>query len=354
VKAWIFDPGKVRTRPRCKDKPSPVDVKESPSPLDTSLFNGMFASPYKTPESQTALGFWLRLTKPEAIDCPIANELHSILGAYIPQAAWHLEAVRHSLISAASAALVLEARSSHLDNVLQHSLSKQSIIHMHLAIRGILLEKQASLATALTAIMMSVVCVWMGRLAECKGNLVFCLHLSKEVRARGEHVPDDLFTCAETMVEVLGLLPLSSARMTHKVRIGFAYRVLATARLWVENVMHALEGMPDYGPVLFSLRAYRARMKWILRQWRESGRRGSLVDVLDMKDTPFRKAACHMGLSLLEHRDSPNRFDLRLFTTQMTLALKITALYGAFGDAEKLREAAVACHARVSALSCAD
>ena len=350
IRPWIFDARQAKQS--CRRGSSPLSVPDNKAcvpVLDLSPFNDMLASPYKTREDQTALAFWLSLTDPEATDSPVANQCHYTLGAYIPQAAWHLEPVRHSLLSAASTALVLEARSANMAEELQHSLSKQSIIHMHQAIHAILEEKEASLSAALTAVLLGVVCLWTGRWTECRRNLAFCRSLSHEVRSRGEYVADDLFEFADSMYEVLHLLPSVSTKAAATTRVRYAYQVITAAQSWIEDFIQYVEAIPTYHLLRRTFSVYNIRMKWILRQWQNFKEKGA-YNTICVEDTAFGPAVRNVRSSLVENKDDCSQLDLRLLTTQLTLALKVTAIYGACGDAQRLRQAAVGCHSKVAGL----
>ena len=202
----------------------------------------MFASPYKTREAQAALEFWLQLTTQETSDFP-ADVIRTIVGSYIPQAAWHLDVVRHSLLSAASTTLLLETQASNMSPELQSTLSKQSVIELRLAIQKILKEREPSLSTILSAVLIAVVCLWTGRWEECNRHIYCGRDLGREVRAKGEYVEKDLLTSIETMFQVLEPFPPISA-MTNQARMGYAISVLTSAETLIDGLLPQLEGLP--------------------------------------------------------------------------------------------------------------
>ena len=318
--------------------------------LSTCISNSLFGSPYKTRESQAALQLWCRLTDPTLTDSPVPNELYCTLGEYVPQAAWNSNAVRHSLLSAASTALVLEGRSK-MSPELQHNLSKQSIVHTHLAIRGVLEERQASPSSILAAMMLGIIYLWTGRWEGCKKNIYSSVNLSREVRVRGEYVADELITTIETMAEIVDLIPPKPIKLAKRASIRYAYRVVTAAKLWIEKTTSDLASMQAYAFLELALDNYHIRTQWLLTQWREHGQEDNHLDAIDIEKTAFAPAVHHLQSSFLESGGTQSLFDIRLLTTQLTLALKFTSLYGACGDAQKLRDAAIACHHPVSALS---
>lgn len=318
--------------------------------LNISVFDGILSSPYTTRDSKLAIQSWLELTNPDGTDLPVANALHNALGSYVPQAAWHLKAVRHSLLSAASTALALEARSSEMHHHLEVSMSKQSIVHMHLAIRAILEEKEISMASALSAIMMSVVCAWTGRFEDAKRNLYFCSNLCQELHARGDHVEKDLLIAVDTMIEVIILLPQTPSGRTKQTRVKHAYQVVTCACSWIEDVIVEVKQRPQSDLLQSVLRGYRTRFRWVHRQWQDLCRTTIDTKPIRIEQTAFGPGAVHMWRWLQEEK-AISEFDMRLFTTQMTLALKLTLLYGVSGDAQRTRDAALAAHAKLQILS---
>ncbi|OQU94641.1 Fungal Zn2-Cys6 binuclear cluster domain-containing protein [Cladophialophora immunda] len=343
-KPWIFDPWSDRADGRCGSLAATASSEESISIVPLS--DCVFTSPYTTREAQAALEFWLRLTTPEGTDCP-GDIIRNTLGSYVPQAAWHLDVVRHSLLSAASTALVLEARASNMSLELQSTLSKQSVIQMHLAIQAILKERQPSLSTVLAAVMIAVVCVWTGRWEEYSRHICYCRDLGREVRARGDYVEGDLTTSVETMFHVLQPLPPISA-MTGKSRMKYAVSILVSAKTWVDGLLPRLEPIPKCEPLKTALRAYRTRMKWTLCQWQRVYDQGEeQASAISVAESPFGPAVEHMQQYMQDDSD----FNLPLLTTQLTLGFKTTLLYGASGDAQRMRDTAIACHAPVLALA---
>ncbi len=330
-------------------------LEKIPTTLNISPFNIVFASPYKTRESQAAVDFWLHLTSPESTDCPVTNALHSTLGGYVPQAAWHLQAVRHSLLSAASAAFVLEARWSNMSTELQSTFSKQAIIQRSLAVRDVLEEKQPSLSTVLTAVMLATVSVWTGQWEEYKQHLVFCLNLGHEVRGNGEQVSEDLLTSLDAMLGTVRRLPVRSSCTTKRSRTRYAYGVLCAAKEWIDDLIADIKQANATETLNFALQGYRTRMAWMLYQWENHGNglQGNHGRKLRLENTPFVLAVQHVqDWPQLKGDCSNVDFDLRLLTTRLTMALKTTILFGSCGDAQSLKDAAMACHAKVTALSC--
>lgn len=322
--------------------------------LDISVFNSVLSSPYRTREAQAALQFWIRLTGPEARDGRVTDALHSTLGCMVPQAAWHLDAVRHSLLSIASTAFVLQARTANMSTELQSTLSKQSIIQMHLAIRSILEENHTSLSTVLSSVMIAMVCGWMGRWEEYKKHLSFSMKLCRELQERGEFVDADMITCIETMFGVVQLLPHTPSSKTKKARMRYAYGVLKSVKTWIDDFIPALEQKNVSEAVTLACQAYRIRVIWILCQWekhnhhgRNKGNEGSTTVYLEQ--SPFALAL--QSTQQWQSRSDDAKFKLRLFTTQMTLALKTTVVYGACGDSERMQDAANAAHARLMMLT---
>ncbi|KAJ9614046.1 hypothetical protein H2200_002182 [Cladophialophora chaetospira] len=346
-KPWIFEYETDRTS-NSSEKENFTEGSQSPvTNLGISVFDGMFSSPYTTRASKFAVQHWLQLTNPD--NCSVANALQITLGSYVPQAAWHLGAVRHCLLSAASAAAALEARSSNMGHRMESSLSKQSIIHMHLAIRAILKETQMSIELALSAMMMFVICAWLGRWEDCKRNLYFCSKLSHELRAEGVHVIDDLLAAVDTMVEVMRLLPPFPT--TKAARMSYACRALTSARLWIDRVAPVLGQTPRSDLMHHLLQAYRTRIIWIECQWRSPGQNKIKINPMRVEDTAFAPGALHMQTWTEKNEDFAD-FDLRLFAAQLSMALKLTLIYGAAGDARRLREAAFACHGKLQGFYC--
>ncbi|KIX98428.1 uncharacterized protein Z520_05729 [Fonsecaea multimorphosa CBS 102226] len=311
------------------------------------LSGGVFTSPYKTHEAQVALEFWLRVTTPEEDDFP-ADVIRNIVGSYIPQAAWHLDVVRHSLLSAASTTLLFEARASNISPELQSTLSKQSAIQLHLAIQAILKEREPSLSTVLSAVMIAIVCLWTGRWEECMRHIYCCRSLGREIRAKGEYLEGDLLNSIEAIFNVLQPYPPISS-MTKEARLDYAVSVLISATAWIDGLLPQLEQPPACEPLKVALRAYRVRMKWTLWQWQKFDGQGKEQASLSISvaESPFGPAVAHMHHYLDDHTD----FDLPLLTTQLTLGFKMTILYAAGGDAQRTRDAAIACHAPVPTLA---
>ena len=346
-KAWVFEYGTDETGGFREEKGSVDEPDHSMAILGISVFDGIFSSPYTTSDSKFAVDFWLQLTHPEGTDCPLGNALHTTLGSFVPQAAWHLKAVRHSLLSAASTALVLEARSARIGDQIEASLSKQSIVHMHLAIRAVLEERQTSMDSALSALMMSIICAWTGRWEECKRNIQFCSDLSHELRASGVHVTDDLLIAADTMLEIIHLLPPTTKFKAGRMK--YAYRVIAAARWWINDVISEL-GRSAQSDLLHSiLTFYCTRLTWIECYWRDLVHNTNDINPIGIEYTAFAPAVLHVQQWSEGSREAAD-FDMRLLTVQLTLALKLTLLYGASGNAQRLREAAFACHVKLQYL----
>ncbi|OAL38537.1 hypothetical protein AYO20_02187 [Fonsecaea nubica] len=343
-KPWIFEPWSERSG-HYRGSQSANDALEEPITV-VSLYDGVFTSPYTTAEAQTALDFWLRLTTPGGTDCP-ADAIRNTLGRYIPQAAWHLDVVRHSLLSAASTALVLEARASNWSLELQSILSKQSVVHMHLAIQAVLKERQPSLSTVLAAVMIAVVCVWTGRWEEYNRHINHCRTLGRAVRAKGEFVDADLLISIDTMFHVLQPFPPISS-ITKESRMEYAVAVLTAAKAWFDDCLTNLEGTSACEPLKTALRAYRTRTTWTLHHWHKfDGQGKEHAHFASLTQSPFGPAVGHVQQYINDHTD----FDLGLFTTQLTLSFKSTLLYGACGNAQRIRETAIACHAPIVILA---
>lgn len=237
---------------------------------------------------------------------------------------------------------------------LQSTLSKQAVVQRALAIQGILEERQPSLSTVLTAVMLATVSVWLGQWEEYKQHLVFCLNLGHEVRAKGEQVSEDLLTSLETMLGTVRRLPILNS-LTRKARTRYASGVICAAKQWVEGLMATIEETDAPELLRFALWGYRTRMAFMLCQWKKRGDnlqqeqgRG-----LQLESTPFAPAVQHVQEWRKLEGDCPKvDFDLPLFTTRVTLALKTTILFGSCGDAQSLKDAAIACHAKIIALTC--
>lgn len=315
--------------------------------LDDSIFNSILAPPYQTYESQAAVQFWLRLTGPELTDCPVVNQIHNTLGSYAPQAAWHLTAVRYSLLSAASTALVLGSRSTNMDETMKGSLSRQSVRYMHLAIKDILGEREVSLSSVLSAVLIAITCGWIGRWDECRRHLHFCVNLGRDLVDKGECVEEDMIIAAHTMVTIMDLLP-STTSVSKTTRTWYAYRVITSAGKWINNVLQELELDQSQAsePLIFLLSSYRTRMRWILQRWKKLARQNDQFNPLPIEETTFRSTALHVNRWLSTQNGDGIDFDMRLFTAQLTMAMKTTLMYGAGGDAQQLQEAAIACHTK--------
>ncbi|OAP62067.1 hypothetical protein AYL99_04270 [Fonsecaea erecta] len=343
-KPWIFDPWSDRADRRCENH-APTAFCGEPISI-VRLSDDVLTSPYKTREARAALEFWLRLTTPAGTDCP-ADVIRNTLGSYIPQAAWNLDIVRHSLLSAASTALVLEARAANMSQELQSTLSKQSVIQMHMAIQAILKERQPALSTVLAALLIAIVCAWTGRWEEFNRHIYYCRDLGRDVRMKGEYVEGDLLTSIETMHLVLQPFPPMSAT-TRKARMVYAISVVTSAKAWIDGLLAKLEQLSAYEALKVALRAYRMRMKWTLWRWQKFYCPGTeKANPVSVAGSPFGPAVAHMEQYLQDDSD----FNLSLFTTQVTLGFKLTLLYGASGDAQRMRDTATACHAPVLTLA---
>jgi hypothetical protein len=319
---------------------------ESPR-LNFSLFNNVFASPYKTDEAHFAINSWHHLAGPDGINAPLRNALHNALGVYIPQAAWHLEPVRHSLLSAAFLTLVLGAEELGMSLELQSSMSKKSVVHMHLAIQSIMKESQASLSSVLAATMLGVVCSWTGRWAEGLQNFGHALRINQALQARGEFINEEALTTLESIIEATRLLPAPMAIRTKSARLRYGCCISTSASAWIETLIPVLGTKKGCEALILALRTTKARLKSILGQWRILAPKDNSVKQIPLEGTPFAPALRMIRVWLNGDPIDCNNFDRRLFTARLTLGLKTTLMYGGSGDAKRLREAAIACHSAI-------
>ncbi|OAP53893.1 hypothetical protein AYL99_11915 [Fonsecaea erecta] len=66
-----------------------------------------------------------------------------------------------------------------------------------------------------------------------------------------------------------------------------------------------------------------------------------LFETVSVAGSPFGPTVAHME----QYLQDDSEFNLSLLTTQVTLGFKLTLLYGAKGDAQRMRDTATACHA---------
>ena len=333
-KPWIFDPGAGV----CKEG----SENEGPGQhLDgrQSLPSTVLSMPYRTREDQVALQFWLKMTTEMGSDHP-GNALYRIFGALLPQAAWYCDAVRHSLISAASTALALEARASGMNTDLQVSLSKQSVIQMRLAIHDLVKETEPSTSTILAITSIFIVCMWTGRWNEFKRHVDSCCKLIRPLQMKGEYIDEDLIICLNTLVKVVNSFPSTSV-MTKSSRFHFTCSIMRSTKFWIDSLIPSLEQRHASETLKTVLRCRRVRINWILNRWQADSQPAEQTEPVCLEQSPFGEAVRHMeGLK----KDCPD-FDFTSFETALTLAFKVTLIYGAGGDAQRLRDAAIASHA---------
>jgi hypothetical protein len=219
------------------------------------------------------------------------------------------------------------------------------MVQMHLAIRAILAEQAPSISTVMSAVMFGTMFVWMGRWEDSRKNYEFSLQLCRDLQSQGEYIDPDALTLIEETLSAMRRLPLMARGYSKKARMRYSCRILRTAKEWIGGVV------ARFGPGLVSassltvVRNYKTRIDWLLWRW------DNFIDdqepSMDVQTSPFVSAANHIQRVL---DGTQTQIDLRLLTTQMTMGLKLSALYGACGDAARLRQAATGCHYRIHIL----
>ncbi|KIW52000.1 hypothetical protein, variant 2 [Exophiala xenobiotica] len=271
------------------------------------------------------------------------NALHGALGVYLPQLAYHFEPTKNALISAASTALELETSLSSTSD-LQASLLKQSVMGMHSAIRCVLKEKQLSVLTVATSLLLVFVAIWTGRWEEYKCHLYHCLKLSRQAKANGEEIDQSFMTCVNALVRALQSLP-SVTNPEPRFRLDYALSVVLSTKSWTVNLVDPVKS-PNLGEGLKRVMLhYLTRASWIVFHWRPHSDMNSISE-LDIKRSPFSEAI----MSVERFETTTTALDLPLLVTQLSVALRTTLLYAAYGNSQLIRDVAVACHGLVSIL----
>lgn len=298
--------------------------------------------PYKTSDEIRALEFWIRLTNAQIADFP-SNALHQTFGVYAAQISWNFEAVRSALISAALTSLILETSLTSKNPELQSSLSRQLSLRRGLAYKCLMREETLSISTVLTSLLLAITSIWVGNWEEYKCHLHHCFKLSQDTQAKGHHIDDSLLTCVDTLCQAVQPIP-SASNVRPQFRLRYALSVISSADRWAFDLLASLDDQKSARTAKPTILYCFQRANWILRQWKHRSR--DQIGQVNIRKAPFAGAATNLATL----KTSPKEFDLPLLAVQLNVALRTTLLYAAYGNAQMMHDAAIACHFPISVL----